>query len=49
MLKRITVTVEQAHEGEGVKSVEVDAKTALADNAAETAAFEKLLNCVRGK
>ena len=46
VLRRIKVKVEQLHEGEGVKSVEVSATDALKDIRRETAAFKKLLDCV---
>jgi diguanylate cyclase (GGDEF)-like protein len=48
LLKRITVTVEQYHEGEGVKSVQVSADKALADVQDEIDAYETLLKCVKG-
>jgi hypothetical protein len=46
LLNRIKVSVEQFHEGEGVKTVEVPAKQALADLDAEISAMRKLLECV---
>lgn len=48
LLNRIKVSVEQFHEGEGLKTVEVPAKEALADLDAEISAMKKLLECVGG-
>lgn len=47
MLAKIRVPVEQHHEGEGVKTVEVPASEALADSDAEISAYERLLLCVK--
>jgi hypothetical protein len=47
LLKKITVEVQQAHDGEGVKTAKVSADQALADIDSEIAAYEKLLLCVR--
>jgi GGDEF domain-containing protein len=47
ILKKITVPVEQHHDGEGVKTVEVSADQAVKDIDDEIAAYEKLLACVR--
>lgn len=44
---RIHATVQQHHEGEGVKSVEIPVEQALADIDEEIAAYEKLLQCVK--
>lgn len=47
ILAKITVPVEQHHEGEGVKTVQVRADQALQDLDDEISAYEKLLGCVR--
>lgn len=46
LLKRITVPVEEFHEGEGVKTRQVSAAEALASIDEEIAAYEKLKACV---
>jgi hypothetical protein len=46
-IHRVTVPVQEYHDGEGVKSVDRPASEALAENQREIDAFEKLLSCVR--
>ena len=48
VLAKIMFPVEQFHEGEGVKTVQVPVEQAISDNREEEDAYQALLKCVRG-